>query len=154
MPHFPLSVFRLALINMSFYFNFSYFQLSFASSFAFKIVLPHFEFDMSDEESNSSSRSSESWIRSKRPKSKFDEFFEIIQASQIGVCKLCQHKKVEIKMKNRNTSGLRKHLLSFHEKESQIFLPVRKQTISQSGDITSFLSAKSRQVRKKMLVRK
>lgn len=109
---------------------------------------------MSEEDSNSSSRSSESCrIRSKRPKSKFDEFFEIFHASQIGMCKLCQHKKVEIKMKNRNTSGLRKHLLSFHEKESQIFLPVRKPT-SQSGDITSFLTttAKSRQVRKKYVM--
>ncbi|CAF4842451.1 unnamed protein product [Pieris macdunnoughi] len=105
---------------------------------------------MSDEDSNSSSRSSESCrIRSKRLKSKYDEFFEITHASQMGMCKLCQHKKVEIKMKNRNTSGLRKHLLSFHEKESQIFLPVRKPTSShsQSGDITRFLTttAMSRQ---------
>ncbi|CAH2234311.1 jg8282 [Pararge aegeria aegeria] len=74
--------------------------------------------------------------RSKRPKSKFEEFFEIIHASQTALCKLCQHKKIEIKMKNRNTSGLRKHLMSFHKKESEIFLPVKPKL---SGDITSFL---------------
>ncbi|CAK1553006.1 unnamed protein product [Leptosia nina] len=39
-------------------------------------------------------------------------------------------------MKNRNTSGLRKHLISFHKKESEIFLPVKPKF---SGDITSFL---------------
>ncbi|KAK9873425.1 hypothetical protein WA026_022491 [Henosepilachna vigintioctopunctata] len=62
---------------------------------------------MSDEDSNYSSPSNESLShRSKRPKSKFEEFFEIIHASQTDFCKLCQHKKIEIKMKNRNTSGL------------------------------------------------
>ncbi|KAK9873759.1 hypothetical protein WA026_002114 [Henosepilachna vigintioctopunctata] len=62
---------------------------------------------MSDEDSNYSSSSNESLShRSKRPKSKFEEFFEIIHASQTDFCKLCQHKKIEIKMKNRNTSGL------------------------------------------------
>lgn len=107
---------------------------------------------MSDEDSNNSSRSSESWnYRSKRPKSKFDEFFEINHASQNALCKLCQYKKVEIKMKNRNTSGLRKHLTSFHKKESQILLPEKPKL---SGTITSFLvtAGKSGQVRKNILI--
>lgn len=107
---------------------------------------------MSDEDSNSSSQSSESLsYRSKRRKSKFDEFFEIIHASQIALCKLCHHKKIEIKMKNRNTSGLRKHLISFHKKESQIFVPEKPKS---SGDITSFIitAGKSEQVSKNILI--
>lgn len=107
---------------------------------------------MSDEDSNCSSPSNESY-RSKRHKSKFEEFFEIIHASQsqTALCKLCQHKKVEIKMKNRNTSGLRKHLISFHKKESQIFLPVKPKL---SGDIASFFvtAGRSGQVRINLLI--
>ncbi|XP_061380752.1 uncharacterized protein LOC116775412 isoform X3 [Danaus plexippus] len=102
-----------------------------------KLIDTGLHYSMSDEDSNSSSRSSEGWSNtSKKPKSKFDECFEIIHASQIALCKLCQHKKVEIKMKNRNTSGLRKHLISCHKKESLIFLPEKPNV---GGDIKSFL---------------
>lgn len=107
---------------------------------------------MSDEDSNSSSLSNDSLsFRSKRFKSKFEEFFDIIYASQTALCKLCRHKKVEIKMKNRNTSGLRKHLISFHKKESEIFVPAKPKL---SGDIASFFvpAGRSGQVRIDLLI--
>lgn len=102
---------------------------------------------MSDEDS---SQSSESCVASRCSKSKFDEYFEIIPESEMALCKLCpisKKKKVEIKMKNRNTSGLRKHLLSCHEKESQKLIPIRKPTTIR--DISSFFNTtgRSEQVR-------
>ncbi|CAH0405913.1 unnamed protein product [Chilo suppressalis] len=96
---------------------------------------------MSDEDSNCSSPSNESL--SYRSKSKFEEFFEKNHASQTALFKLCQHKKVEIKMKNRNTSGLMKHLISFHKKESQIFLPVKPKLSGGSFLVTAGRSGQS-----------
>ncbi|XP_066582005.1 uncharacterized protein [Prorops nasuta] len=60
--------------------------------------------------------------------SKFSEFYEINISSQnpFAVCKLCenrQKKHIEIKMKNRNTSGLKKHLLSLHKPEYAKLFP-------------------------------
>lgn len=65
--------------------------------------------------------------------SKFNDFFEIINnKNQIfGKCKLCylcNKKTVQIQMKNRNTSGLKKHLISTHRKEAQILFPVKQST--------------------------
>jgi len=62
--------------------------------------------------------------------SKFCDFFEIItNKNQIsGKCKLCEKKKktIHIQMKNRNTSGLKKHLISAHRKEAQILFPIKQ----------------------------
>lgn len=59
--------------------------------------------------------------------SKFHVFFEIIDEKDniVGVCKLCaKNKKItKIKMKNRNTSGLRKHLSATHKKEFYQLFP-------------------------------
>jgi len=64
----------------------------------------------------------------KRFKSKFSDYFEIkcLNNAISGVCKLCEKKnkkKIKILMKNRNTSGLKKHLLSMHKKESEKLFP-------------------------------
>ena len=63
-----------------------------------------------------------------RFKSKFSEYYDIICLNNeiSGFCKLCEikkKKKIKILMKNRNTSGLKKHLLSMHKKESEKLFP-------------------------------
>lgn len=57
-------------------------------------------------------------------KSKFSEYYEIkcVNNEISSSCKLCEQKnkkKIKILMKNRITSGLKKHLLSMHKKESE-----------------------------------
>jgi len=75
-------------------------------------------------------------------KSKFSAFFEVVAGSgghPFGLCKLCKrsNKKVSIKMKNRKTSGLKKHLLSVHKNEAQELFP-RKQQQTQNVTIADF----------------
>lgn len=65
-------------------------------------------------------------------KSKFTEFFEFIGSGNnlAAECKLCKciKKKSEIRMKNRNTSGLKKHLLSMHKSEANKLYPQKVTT--------------------------
>jgi len=62
--------------------------------------------------------------------SKFYEFFEIISNKNqtFYKCKLCERNKktTHIQMKNRNTSGLKKHLISTHRKEAKILFPIKQ----------------------------
>lgn len=77
---------------------------------------------------------------SKSNKSKFSDFFNIISEDGnevFGLCTLCKSKKVKIKMKNRNTSGLRKHLLAMHKNEAQQVFPM-KHPVCPEGGIARF----------------
>lgn len=71
-----------------------------------------------------------------KSKSKFTKFFNIIPGNDkitaYGLCILCKNKTVEIKMKNRNTSGLKKHLENVHKNEAQQLFPP-KSSKSSSG---------------------
>ncbi|XP_066598831.1 uncharacterized protein [Prorops nasuta] len=67
-------------------------------------------------------------IKQFQSKSKFGKFFEIIKKNKnvFGYCKLCEQqtkKQIEIQMKNRNTTGLKKHLLSMHKREYHKLFP-------------------------------
>lgn len=73
-------------------------------------------------------------------KSKFSEFFEIdiVSGGTLAICKLCvksRKKRTEIKMKNRNTSGLKKHLISLHRSEYHKLFPSKA---SSSWSVSQF----------------
>jgi len=84
-------------------------------------------------------------------KSKFNDYFDIKSANNeiAGFCKLCEKnkKKIKILMKNRNTSGLKKHLLSMHKKESEKLFPKKPSKsvanffgASTSGQVCTYLT--------------
>lgn len=85
--------------------------------------------------------------------SKFREFFELIDEKDniSGACKICAKSKkiVKIKMKNRNTSGLRKHLSATHKKEFHQLFPQKVPSTnignffkSAKGPVSSFILIK------------
>lgn len=77
-------------------------------------------------------------------KSKFAEYFDVLfDGDAYGICKICKlpnKGSVKIKMKNRNTSGLKKHMLSVHKKEYYKLFPSGRK---QSTTLENFVSLQS-----------
>ncbi|XP_066599993.1 uncharacterized protein [Prorops nasuta] len=67
-------------------------------------------------------------VQKSAKKSKFSEYFkiDIISGGSLATCRLCEKnrkKLIQMKMKSRNTSGLKKHLLAVHKSEYNKLFP-------------------------------
>lgn len=56
--------------------------------------------------------------------------YSIADGLKVGTCKLCTEKVAIIKMKDSNTSGLRRHLKLFHPKDFEETYPTQKTTVA------------------------
>lgn len=90
----------------------------------------------------------------KRNKNKFAIYFEITKSNEkksskndkIATCKLCKEKmnrNVQIKMKNANTSGIQRHLSTYHKKQYFEINRNQTQNSSSTSNITKYISFSS-----------
>lgn len=86
----------------------------------------------------------------KRKKNKFAIYFDIIKCNEkndkIATCKLCKEKmgrNIQIKMKNANTSGIQRHISTYHKKQYLESNPNQTQNSSSTSSITKYISVSS-----------